>query len=185
LEITAFDARPSSELAVVIARWTVNGEQAHHYFYIQRSPNGIDFNTLDSLTGADLDTLYSYSYADAFPLPGSSYYRVLVVGPGGDSTYSGTKEVNFVGSSATASLRISPNPVTGRSVYLEMAASKNGQLQVFLYTAQGILLSQWVFEKRADQWKQRLDLGNLPAGNYFIRVNGMGATGELRQLAVE
>jgi hypothetical protein len=73
----------------VILKWQTATETNNHYFSIQRSSNGIDFNELGEITGAgNSNKILSYSFADHDPLPGLAYYRIKQTDFDGKYSYS-------------------------------------------------------------------------------------------------
>jgi dienelactone hydrolase len=165
----------------VTVDWTTASEQNNHYFVIQRSTDGVLFTSLDSLPATNLTTAHSYSYIDGTPPSGHDFYRIQQVDLDGKTSFTGIKEVT-VGSEGPLALRISPNPASGATVFLEMNSAGLGVLQVSLSDAQGKIVHTWTFQKQNAQWSQTLDLGNVPPGNYFITVKGDNNSRQVRQL---
>jgi hypothetical protein len=151
--------------------WATTFEENSHYFLIQRSPDGQQFSTIDTVAAAANATNgHSYTYTDQYPLAGPDYYRLAQVDLDGTTTYSLIREV-FVGQSS-AGFQLSPNPAEG-TVYLELGGSvSSGSLEVRLLDVQGRTLRSWIFQKSEGAWNQPLDVSGLTSGSYFIQVTG-------------
>lgn len=74
--------------------WATADEENNDFFTIERSVNGIDFQTLMTLDGAGNSAgRIDYSVIDAFPLEGRSYYRLKQTDFNGQFSYSEVKSV--------------------------------------------------------------------------------------------
>jgi len=84
--LASFIARPND--VSVILHWTTLQEENFDHFEIQRSFDGIDFQTIGIETGARSSTKKtSYMYLDSRPIYGKSYYRLNAVGHDGSQRY--------------------------------------------------------------------------------------------------
>jgi hypothetical protein len=171
IKLADFTATLSSGTpAQTLLNWTTTFEENNHYFLIQRSSDGQQFSTIDTVAAAtDAENGHSYTYTDQHPLTGPDYYRLAQVDLDGTTTYSSICEV-FVGQS-TAAFQLSPNPADA-TVYLELNGSISGSLEIRLLDVQGKTLRNWIFQKPAGAWNQPLDVSGLVAGSYFIQVMG-------------
>lgn len=149
--------------------WSTTLEQNNHYFIVQRSTNGQQFNNLHTVPAANKPS--SYSYLDSTPIPGVNYYRLAQIDLDGKAAYSSIMQVDIPTGSRRL-LQIKPNPASG-VIYLTMENADQGRQEISLSNAAGRLLRQWTFYKQDRQWLQPIDPGNLPAGVYFITVKGI------------
>jgi poly(3-hydroxybutyrate) depolymerase len=152
-----------------LLNWTTTFEQNNHYFLVQRSSDGQQFSTIDTVAATDSATGSSYNYTDTHPFAGANYYRLDQVDLDGTGTYSPIRLVTV--GQASADFQLSPNPADA-TVYVEMGGEVSGSLQVRLLDAQGRTLRNWVMQKTAGNWNQALDVSGLAAGSYFIQVLG-------------
>ncbi len=95
--------------------WMTSSESGDAYFTIERSKDGITFDSLSSVSTAALDgnssTPLQYTGIDPNPFPGNSYYRIRQTHQDGYSVYSSVVMVNFSGT--LQSVSVYPNPTSG------------------------------------------------------------------------
>lgn len=116
---------------------------------------------------------------------GQFYWRVVAVNACGESI-SGfyvfstmlTETVELAGTR----LRIWPNPSPGQ-VQLELSAELTGQLDVHIYAASGQYIRQQTLP--ATTGIQRLDMADLPAGTYLLRIRNAQAQAHARVVIVK
>jgi hypothetical protein len=74
---------------VVNINWQTATETNNHYFSIQRSPDGFNFQQLGQVPGAGNSSIINrYSFADYDPLPGIGYYRIMQTDFDGTNSHS-------------------------------------------------------------------------------------------------
>lgn len=75
--------------------WSTLNEENNSRFEIQRSTNGVDFQTIETLKGAgNKSTLTNYQYFDQTPVKGINYYRLLQIDFNGKANDLGVKHLN-------------------------------------------------------------------------------------------
>jgi hypothetical protein len=95
IELLYFNAEKENKL--VTCRWVTQSETNNDYFTVERSKDAVNFETIGQITGAGTSTLqHSYSYTDAFPIEGISYYRLRQTDFDGTSTTSEIDAVEFL-----------------------------------------------------------------------------------------
>jgi predicted esterase len=150
--------------------WTTASEQNVKSFILQRSPDGMHFSNIDTVTPPSLSgSGHSYSYTDRSPFPNIDFYRLTEVDLDGKIGYYGILEVSP--NAGSVGLRISPNPITG-IVYLELTHPDMGLLEISLLDIQGRTIRNWTYEKQSLSWNQSLNLAGVASGTYFIRIQG-------------
>ena len=76
--------------------WSTFTEINNDFFTLERSKNGIDFETLEIIEGAGNTAVKQiYSYMDADPYPGMNYYRLQQEDFDGKTTFSQIVSVEF------------------------------------------------------------------------------------------
>ncbi|MCE3296565.1 MAG: hypothetical protein K0R65_2279 [Crocinitomicaceae bacterium] len=93
-----------------IVKWTTKSEKNNDYFLVQRSKDGIAWETLKMINGHGNSTSeISYQYNDERPLAGISYYRLKQVDHDGNFKYS---EIQIIDRKTTNGYRLYPQPAT-------------------------------------------------------------------------
>ncbi len=73
------------------------------------------------------------------------------------------------------SLKIYPNPISNGVCYIELSNEFKGDVEISITDVAGRLYVKQSFLKNADDFKQMLNLNNLPKGTYIIHINLQGA----------
>ena len=141
--------------------WQTASEINNDYFSVERSNDASNFTSVGRV--AAKGTASGYYFIDAgvgAQLQGVVYYRLRQVDVDGTSTYSLTKAVTLT--KATTTVQAYPNPTTTElHVHLPTAGAK-----LAVYTAAG----QLVMEASATTTENTLDVRELPAGVYLLRI---------------
>jgi hypothetical protein len=152
--------------------WTVENERNVRQYLVEKSANGQDFSILtsvDARAGADPQ---DYQCVDTSPSM-VAYYRIKIVGRGGEVTYSTT--VKVVLQSVTGDVQVYPNPVTSGAVNLLFVNKPMGTYTLSLYNA----LGKQVWQKRVQHTGgtaiHSLSLAStLASSNYTLEVRFPG-----------
>ncbi|HEY4149969.1 MAG TPA: T9SS type A sorting domain-containing protein [Chitinophagaceae bacterium] len=155
LPVTLVNFTAQAQTPGVMLKWNTATEINNDHFEIDRSSDGISFDSIGTVKGAgNSNILKSYSYADAYPMSGTNYYRLKQVDIDGNTQYSPTETVT-VATAAANSMSIFPNPassqftitlknsssqayvvslidLSGKQVFTTGAAAGNNQLHVVL-----------------------------------------------------
>ena len=169
-----YTATLSADGTEVNVDWTTTVEQNNKYFILQRSPDGKNFSSLDTIApAASSGEGHSYAYSDPAPLKGDNFYRLNQVDLDGKTTVFGVLKVSTAATGQSFALKLSPNPASN-TLYLEGTQGGQGTLEIDLSDVQGKVLKTLSVQKQGATWNQSIDVSNLPRGNYFIRVRGTG-----------
>lgn len=96
VELISFWVVKNSEDKVIIS-WSTASEKNNNRFEVQRSIDGINFQTIQIIEGSENSTtILNYSTLDNDPLEGINYYRLLQVDNDGQSFISTMKSVEFL-----------------------------------------------------------------------------------------
>jgi uncharacterized delta-60 repeat protein len=147
--------------------WSTATEQNSSYFNIQRSLDGIHFNSVSRVNSAGLSNIHKeYSYTDVNITALSSprvYYRLLQADRNGLTTYS---EIRSIELSKRAMFTIYPNP-SQDIIFVQTS----GKATLTLTDQSGkILLTQTI------EGNGVISVASLPAGLYYLKNTSTGTT---------
>jgi hypothetical protein len=143
-------------------QWQTASEVKSRGFAVQRQTrSGEAFETLKLLPGQGAAQLpASYEFLDTAAPAATTYYRLQQLDLDGTATYSPV--VAVAGSSAGASLTAWPVPAQ-RTLWVRYEAAS--ALRLHLRDATGRIVRQFQFRQQT-----QVDVGNLPAGIYYLQV---------------
>jgi hypothetical protein len=146
--------------------WATASEQNNRGFNIEHCSDGRSWNVI-AFAGSKTENGNSklplnYNYTHQNPYYGPNYYRLKQVDLYGNYEYSPTKSIF---NDALIPLEIRPNPA-GDFIFLH---GLTGKSTICIISTSGQTLIRKVTEHGADQ---RINIGHLPAGIYFITING-------------
>lgn len=161
VEIAYFNAHAERQTSVL--DWMTATEQNNEGFYVERSVDGKNWESLGFVTGAGTtDEAQFYNYIDKTPLAGSNYYRLKQVDFNGDFEYSDVRVVEFEGKKV--SVDIYPNPVHDFiNINIE---GEQQDIMVSIYTVSGQLVRQ----ESLTEMNNQVNLSELNGGLYFIKI---------------
>jgi len=161
LVLTDFTAMAATR--TVELNWAASDEMAGDYFTVMHSADG---NSWDSIGQVGFrQGVEDYSFVDGSPLNGANYYRLQLVGAGGNSMWSPVREVVF-GATGTPLVRLFPNPAADQVFVSSPGLSLDGTM-IQLYSVAGALVPVNV---TGGQGLATVDVAGLAAGVYFLRV---------------
>lgn len=122
VELVSFHAE--AENGNVVINWSTATEQNSDRFVVERSQDGVFFEDVATVQAAGNSSTYrNYTTVDDAPLFGSSYYRLRQWDLDGTQSESPITAVHVKGEGAT--IKVYPNPGTGREVQLFGAAPRS------------------------------------------------------------
>lgn len=127
VKLLSFDAL--SDNGSVNLTWVTASEENNDFFTLERTVDGVNYNLVATIPGAGTTLKEStYTYQDASPLEGKSYYRLT------QTDFDGKKEVfNNVSVNvepSAASFKIYPNPLVGNTLKITIAKPEAGTIEV-------------------------------------------------------
>ncbi|MCE7996769.1 MAG: T9SS type A sorting domain-containing protein [Roseivirga sp.] len=123
LPITLISFDGSAEQDQVVLRWTTASEFQNSFYRIERSANGLDFETIGFMDGAGTtNDLNDYTFIDREPLEPVNFYRLIDVDNNGIENASEVIRVNY--SPRIEAPVLYPNPVqAGADIYIKIPES--------------------------------------------------------------
>ena len=157
--------------AAVKVDWKVGSENAIRQYEIQRSTDGRTFSTAGTVaaTGNNTSREIAYTWLDATPFNGTSFYRVKSIGIAGDIKY--TTIAKVAGGDIKPAYTISPNPVEGSTVNLQFKNQPQGRYNINLITNDGRVIFTAIAEHAGGNSTQILNLPSFIArGAYQVEI---------------
>lgn len=155
----------------VALQWKTLASKEEGSLYVERSPNGLQWEAVPGMAPFRITADTKYSTVDASPLPGISFYRLKQVSASGETLFSKIIRINLTPATSTY-IRSYPNPFQA-SFNLEMNWPATEKVSLQLYSMSG----QLVYQSSANVQKgmQVLsvpDLSHLQKGIYHLRITG-------------
>lgn len=171
VELLSFTAEMQNEN--VLLAWTTATEINNDFFEVQRSANGLDFETIEKVIGAgNSASRLNYELLDQSPLANTSYYRLKQVDFNGDFEYS---KIISLSNSKTQNLfgNIYPNP-TSSELNITLHNSEAFTVQVVDMSGR-IVYSQNVSASYSIP-SFKLDVSALVSGLYLVQLSSQTET---------
>jgi hypothetical protein len=155
--------------------WAAANESGKRVYDIQRSRDGKDFATINTITAQGDAGGADYSYTDNLDdsVSGNVFYR-LQIKDQDKTTWSAIQQVNVAGATrmaagATASVRIFPNPATS---YINLQTGQGANdWQVDIIAANGSVVQRTQALQSSTIYIPFTN--KLAAGTYFVRLTGL------------
>jgi len=145
--------------------WVTTSEINNDYFNVERSADGIHFNSILEMNGAGNSTkTLSYSIVDNTPLEGWSYYRLKQTDYDGKTSYSETVAEEF-NTRNDFKLEIYPNPFSEETVFHATKDLKD--ITIVVSNSHGRIVKEI---KNISGRTCTLNCENLPSGIYFVNL---------------
>ncbi|MBS4066508.1 MAG: T9SS type A sorting domain-containing protein [Chitinophagaceae bacterium] len=158
-----FEATPGKNS--VQLQWKVSGNREQQQYLVEKSANGISFETISTITATMADEQF-YHAVDTEPWAGWNFYRITAIDGVQRKRSSIIKRIYYGMPVTTA---IAPNPVKGNVVQLLTGGLAKGVYTIRLVSLDGKLLfsRRWVFEGTQPTYRFETN-APLPAGMYWL-----------------
>ena len=176
VEWTAFDARPLGSHMAQLS-WTTSREQGNKGFDIQRSMDGVSFETVGWVSSkGDAENRQGYVFIDREVPQGDWNYRLRQVDINGSGSFS---EVRRVRISTSSEMVIYPNPAAN-TIHVQSAFEQTAT--ALMFDSQGKLTKKW--DLRGEGTGFDLDISELQSGMYYLLLRDL-AGNRARQMIVK
>lgn len=142
--------------------WSTADEEPNTLFEIQRSDNGMHFQSICQKTGTGRNT--SYSWTDVSPLNGRSFYRLKI------TELSKTIYSRIIPIVNDKKEMITSFYSDGSQLHLQLQANNNQTATLFVISYSGAILKKQSFDLKGINTSLSVPISELPSGNYFIRI---------------
>jgi chitinase len=154
--------------------WATSSEQDNAHFLVERSADGKNFTSLQSVAskGSNSRIRLDYQYADGSPLVGQNYYRLTQVDLNGSSKVVGHTVQNVA--FTVQHLKLSPNPLAGSEFKINLSGNNANAAPVVISNIYGVVIfSQTV---NIDHGIAKINLNNKPtSGIYLVKIADLPA----------
>lgn len=161
LDVSGFSAK--ARKTDVAINWMVSNNNEQDEFILERSSDGIRFETLKVVPAKVILFTAAYAESDTRPLYGWNYYRLKVVDKLGKERVSYIVKVWF---GHEQQVRISPNPASEKIMVSFAEPSSISKIEVVNISGQVLQSIQTI------QFKNTVDISHLQAGMYYLRISG-------------
>jgi SdrD B-like domain/Secretion system C-terminal sorting domain len=170
-----FTATKQNNSAVLV--WKVSAERDVQAYTLERSVNNQNFAAIYTTNS---DGRSEYSKVDIDPGTGVYYYRVKVANLDGSIEYS---EVRIIRFDSKGTITIFPNPATDK-VHIQLPENwqQGGVITDVINQAGQIVVRQ---QKQLSGQVQVIDISNLPAGVYHLRISNRNGETDVKKLTVQ
>lgn len=164
LPIKLISFKAFKESNSVKIEWQTMEEKNNAYYEIQRSVDGIHYETITTIAGyKNSSSLINYTQYDYAPLNGTSYYRLKQVDADGSFTYSSISAIEITNQ---AEWTVYPNPSMDGNFTLTSTFSEN---EVLFITVTDVTGNQ-VRYYDSNSYEQEMHIHNLASGMYVVAI---------------
>jgi hypothetical protein len=147
--------------------WKVNCTSIQAKFELQRSSDGRDYTTINSLT-ADKDRCGTpFEFIDENPLQGKNYYRLKFIDVDGKISYSNivvlTQKMNLI-----EVISLNPNIITSGNSLLKINAAERESINIVTSDYTGRVIKTQIISLQIGLNQIAIDVNNLASGTYNI-----------------
>ncbi|QSE96286.1 T9SS type A sorting domain-containing protein [Fulvivirga lutea] len=169
--LVSFDGMLTDES--VLLKWKTSTEINNDYFELQRSANGLDYETLAVIQGNGNSTrLIEYTYSDVKPMAGNNYYRLKQVDFDGKVTIDHRVVlVEYIPQNFTLLFNVYPNPTSENNINVRVTANQDVPVRLELFDLFGkkVFSNEYSSSELYDDIKVQ-PTEQLNQGIYIIRL---------------
>lgn len=144
--------------------WLANNNNLIQHYTIERSRDGISFETLKKVNARNNEATASYNDADPAPYNGWVYYRLRITDMSGQMQYSRIQKV-WVGGNQPI-IQVTPKPAKNM---LWVNLSKPEEISELTIISS---VGQLLFKQNRLQSNNQIDISRLEPGVYYVRLIG-------------
>ncbi|MFN8268168.1 MAG: M14 family zinc carboxypeptidase [Chitinophagales bacterium] len=158
-----------------ILKWATASERNTSHFEIQRTANGIDFETIGTVAAAgNSNALKNYSFTDKKPFFGDNIYRLKMIDIDGSFTYSKMVDIKVNDENntflPTGINKLYPNPTSNRIMVDFNVAEDNTTFTIAVFDVTGVLQHQEISQLTAGNHNLAIDASSFAPGQYIIAI---------------
>ena len=156
-----------SGAAEISITWQTASEFNNDHFTLERSNNGVDFNSIAVVAGLNRSNIYLHK--DKHPVAGDNYYRLSQTDKDGRTANYDILRVRLNG--FINSFTLGANPVKN-TLLINIESEEKGMITASIINTSGSVVKQLVFNKQNGQMQQQVSVSDLANGIYLIQFKG-------------
>jgi hypothetical protein len=161
LDVSGFSAKArKTDIAI---DWMVSNNNEQDEFLLERSSDGMRFETLKIVPAKVILFTAAYAELDNHPFNGWNYYRLRTTDKLGRGRISNVVKVWF---GQETEMRVSPNPASEKIIVSFAEPSSISQIELVNISGQVLKRTQTV------KFFNEVDISHLQAGIYYLRISG-------------
>lgn len=153
-----------------LLKWSVKQEEMLDYFILERSDDGILFQSLATIPVINKRKHSTYEQLDPHPLYGATYYRLAQYDKNGAVEYSPIITLNAI---QEFKYSIFPNPVDDQ-LFVELNLKKDSPITMVISDLSGKVILQKTTLLTAGSQIATLNVGHLAKGAYLLKMKWDG-----------
>lgn len=159
--------------------WKVGDQTSTNYYEVERSADGIHFTKVHTVAALRIVASgHTYNWLDAAAAAGTIYYRIKAIGLNGNATYSLILKITT--SNTPGNIGISPNPLVGNLLNLQLVNQKEGKYTIRIIYINGQVLYTTTIMHGGGSSVQQLRIPNISKGTYQLQIEKPDYTRETR-----
>jgi Secretion system C-terminal sorting domain len=148
--------------------WSVSPTNDIVYFQLESSTDQISYSTLATIENNGEG---KFSFFDPKKIEGAVFYRLLLSFKNGTKAYSAVVTLRRNTNTSLQLISLQPNPVND-NLGIVLFSKKMSQSKFLVYNSYGQRLQIFTKELNAGYSKLNLPVSGLPAGTYFLFIEG-------------
>lgn len=172
LAAMSLDLTAKANTSAVSLQYQAQGFEAGTTYNIERSVDGINFTTINSLINNTPGLTFQYTDG-SLPAAARLFYRVAAQQPDGTTLQSAITVVNLAQAGATATA-IRSVVAGGGLVKTQLSIGEAGSYQLSIFSQDGKALYHQVINTPAGEQTAQISAGNYPHGVYVLTLSKNG-----------
>lgn len=151
--------------------WRIVTEENAWKYEVEKSADARVFKKIGEVLATGGNGIIDYGFTDESPSPGINYYRLKALDL--DQTFTYTRIVKVATDVATSGSNLYPNPVTGKSINLELLNLVKGRYDLTLINTAGQIIYTKKIEHPGGTASQLITIPeNVGTGLYGAEIKG-------------
>jgi hypothetical protein len=157
-----------------ILKWRVNCTSDNAKFELQRSTDGITYQTIKSITATKLECDAPFEYVDDNAATGKNYYRLKLIDVDGKTTFSNTILLTTK-TSGYAIESVYPNPVINATATLKVNAYQKEMILISITDITGRIIKTTNFNLQIGINQIPISMEKMAKGTYHLTISSANA----------
>jgi hypothetical protein len=180
VKLTDFKARTDNDN--VQLTWTTQQEQNNRYFIIQRSFDGVAFDSVGVVAGTNTAAARNYAFTDKHPFNGNNFYRLKQVDIDNDFEYSPIAKATI--NAASTTVQLYPNPAHS-TLYCNFTVARSGEVVMQVANAAGMIVLQQNSNYNAGSHRAAVTVQSLQRGVYYLKMTAADGQQSVKTFSVQ